>query len=124
MKIVNRTRDVELADRAWVAMTARARMKGLLGRDGLEPGQALYISPCTSIHSFFMRFVFDAVFIAADGTALHLIPRMKKWRMSKIVPRAAGVIELPAGVLEESGTVKGDRIVFDDRPEASEDAPF
>jgi len=123
MKIVNRTRDVELADRAWVAMTARARMKGLLGRDGLEPGQALYISPCTSIHSFFMRFVFDAVFIAADGTALHLIPRMKKWRMSKLVPRAAGVIELPAGVLERTGTKKGDKIVFDDRPEASADSP-
>lgn len=120
MKITNRSRQRELADRAWVARTARERMKGLLGRNGLEPGQALYISPCTSIHSFFMRFVFDAVFIASDGTALHLIPRMKKWRMSRIVPRAAGVIELPAGVLEESGTVKGDKIVFDQRPEAAD----
>jgi len=116
MRIVNRTRKIELADRARVAQTARARMKGLLGRDGLEPGEALYISPCTSIHSFFMRFVFDAVFIAADGTALHLIPRMKKWRMSRIVPRAAGVIELPAGILERTGTERGDKIVFEDRP--------
>jgi len=116
MKIINRTRQAELADRAWVARTAGERMKGLLGRDGLGPGEALYISPCTSIHSFFMRFVFDAVFIAADGTALHLIPRMKKWRMSKIVPRAAGVIELPAGALERTGTCKGDKISFEDQP--------
>jgi uncharacterized membrane protein (UPF0127 family) len=113
MRIVNTTRQTVLAERAWATETAGQRMKGLLGRDGLEPGQALYISPCTSIHSFFMRFVFDAAFIARSGEVLHLIHRMRPWRMSKIVPSAAGVIELPAGVLEQTGTARADQIRFE-----------
>ncbi len=111
--IVNSTRDEVLADRAWLAETAAQRRKGLLGRDGLEAGQALYISPCTSIHSFFMRFVFDAAFVGHDGRVLHLIHGMRRFRISRIVPRAAGVIELPAGALERTGTQKGDRIRFE-----------
>ncbi len=113
MKIINQTRGVVLAENVRVTKTAKERMRGLLGRDGLDPGEALYISPCTSIHSFFMRFVFDAAFVARDGSVLHVISRMKKWRISKIVPRAAGVLELAEGVLENTGTIKGDILVFD-----------
>ncbi len=69
MRVLNETRDRVLADKAWEALSIRARMKGLLGRDGLAPGEGLYIKPCTSIHSFFMRFVFDAVFVAAGAGA-------------------------------------------------------
>jgi uncharacterized membrane protein (UPF0127 family) len=87
-------------------------MKGLLGRKGLEPGEAIFIRPCTSIHSFFMKFVFDAVFVDAAGVVLHVIHAMKPWRMSRMVPRAAGVVELPEGVLRESGTEVGDRLEF------------
>jgi uncharacterized membrane protein (UPF0127 family) len=115
-RITNTSKQRLLADKAWVAETASQRMKGLLGRDGLEPGQALYISPCTSIHSFFMRFVFDAVFVAHDGRVLHIIHRMKRFRISRIVPRAAGVIELPAGVLADSATELGDKIVLEGNP--------
>lgn len=113
MKIVNQTRGKVLAEKARVTRSARERMRGLLGRDGLDPGEGLYISPCTSIHSFFMRFVFDAVFVGKDGTVLHIISRMKKWRASRIVSRAAGVLELPEGVLEKTATVKGDVLVFE-----------
>ncbi len=103
-----------LADKAWEAKTIRARMKGLLGRDELEAGQGLLIRPCTSIHSFFMRFVFDAAFIDKTGRVLHVIHSMKKWRMSKYVARAAGVVELPAGVLKDSQTQVGDNLKFED----------
>jgi uncharacterized protein len=113
MQIKNETRGATLADKAREARSTSERMKGLLGRDGLEEGEGLYITPCTSIHSFFMRFVFDAIFVDKEGFVLHLIPRMKKWRMSKWLPRAAGVIELPEGVIEQSGTRKGDRIVIE-----------
>ncbi|MBN2498604.1 MAG: DUF192 domain-containing protein [Deltaproteobacteria bacterium] len=113
MRIINTTRDRVLADRAQEARTVGARMKGLLGRDGLEPGQALLIRPCSSIHSFFMRFVFDAAFADARGEVLHVIHCMRPWRISRIVPRAQVVIELPAGVLEQTGTRVGDRIRFE-----------
>ncbi len=112
LRVINTSRGSVLAERAELAASARQRMRGLLGRDGLEPGGGLYISPCTSIHSFGMRFVFDAVFVDRGGRVLHLISRMKKWRLSRIVPRAAGVLELPAGTLERSATEKGDRLAF------------
>ncbi|MBW1806815.1 MAG: DUF192 domain-containing protein [Deltaproteobacteria bacterium] len=114
MRIINLTRDSLLADKAWEAKTIRARMKGLLGRDKLEEGQGLLIRPCTSIHSFFMRFVFDAAFIDKAGRVLHVIHSMKKWRMSKYVARADGVVELPAGVLKDSQTSVGDSLEFDE----------
>jgi uncharacterized membrane protein (UPF0127 family) len=85
-------------------------MKGLLGREGLEVGEGLYIRPCSSIHSFFMKFRFDAAFVDGEGKVLHIIRAMKPWRISKMVPGAIGVVELPAGMLEE--TLIGDQLEF------------
>jgi uncharacterized membrane protein (UPF0127 family) len=110
LRIVNTTRERVLAEKAWEARSLRSRMKGLLGRDGLQEGEGLYIRPCSSIHSFFMKFRFDAAFVDGEGKVLHVIRAMKPWRISKIVPGAAGVVELPAGVLE--GTLVGDQIEF------------
>lgn len=92
-------------------MSFGTRLKGLLGRKGLEEGEGVFIRPCNSIHSFFMKFRFDAAFVDGDGKVLHLIRSMKPWRISKIVVGAAGVVELPAGMLE--GTSVGDRLKFE-----------
>ena len=70
MRVLNQTRGQVLAERAWEALSAGARMKGLLGRAGLAAGEGLYIRPCTSIHSCFMRFVFDALFVGLGGSLL------------------------------------------------------
>jgi len=115
LRVLNQTRGQVLAERAWEALSAGARMKGLLGRDGLAAGEGLYIRPCTSIHSCFMRFVFDAVFVGQDGRVLHAVRRMRPWRLSRIVLAAEGVLELPAGVLEATGTEPGDQLVFEGR---------
>jgi len=112
VRITNLTRGKQLADKAWEATKLKDRMKGLLGRKGLEPGEAIFIRPCTSIHSFFMKFVFDAAFVNAAGVVLHVIHSMKPWRMSKMVSRAVGVVELPKGVLRETGTEVGDHLEF------------
>ena len=111
MRIVNVTCDRVLAERAWEARSYSSRMKGLLGRKGLEAGEGLYIRPCSSIHSFFMKFRFDAAFVDGEGKVLHVIRAMKPWRISKIVSGAAGVVELPAGMLE--GTSIGDQLEFE-----------
>ena len=113
MRIHNVTRDQTLATQAWEAVTRAQRRKGLLGRGSLDQGEALFIRPCVGIHSFFMRFVIDVAFVDREGVVLHLIRRMKPWRISRIVFGAAGVLELPAGVLEATGTQVGDRLRFD-----------
>lgn len=110
MRIVNTTRNRVLADKAWEAMSFGRRLKGLLGRTGLDEGEGVFIRPCNSIHSFFMKFRFDAAFVDDQGRVLHVILAMKPWRISKIVVGAVGVVELPAGVLE--GTEVGDRLEF------------
>ena len=69
MKLINKTSGKVLAENLEVADTFFSKMKGLLGRDNLPEGEALHIIPCNNIHSFFMKFEFDAIFtkVSIDG---------------------------------------------------------
>ncbi len=80
----------------------------------MEPGEGLLLDPCSGIHSFFMAFPFDAVFLDPEGTVVHLVRRMAPFRMSRYVFKARTVLELPAGAIDETGTQLGDRIVVED----------
>ena len=100
------------------AKSMLARMKGLLGRDRLGPGEALWIEPCNSIHTMFMRFAIDAVFLDRDGVVLKRIHGLKPWRASTIVPRARTVIELEVGALARAGLRDGDKLIVQEPPES------
>ena len=108
----NRTRGCVLAERTERASSARERMKGLLGRDGLPRGQALLIDPCDSIHTFFMRFAIDVLFLDKAGRVVRAIPRLRPWRATRIYLSAQSVLELWAGALDETGSQAGDVIEF------------
>ena len=108
----NLTRGTIVAAKVEEARRTFARLKGLLGRDGLAEGHALLIAPCTSIHTFFMRFAIDVVFLDDDGRALRLLRALKPWRMTRIYRRASCVVELPSGTLSLSGTEEGDELVL------------
>ena len=82
---------LEVADNPWL------RFKGLMGRPTYSKGLALWIEPCNSIHSFFMRFEFDAVFLSKTGEVLHVLQAMKPWRFSPVIWKAAVVVEFPSG---------------------------
>jgi uncharacterized protein len=105
---VNATRGVSLAACGRVADNPVTRLVGLLRDRQLAHGDGLWIVPCNSIHSFAMRFVFDAIFLDRDHRVVHLVPEMKPWRVSKLVFSAHSVLELPAGVIAQSGTQLGD----------------
>lgn len=90
----------EMADNFW------KRFVGLQGRKELKEGEALLISPCNSIHMFFMKFPIDAVFIGNDGVVVKVIEAIKPWRVSPVVRGAVYVLELPVG----SGVKSGDRL--------------
>ncbi len=106
----NLTRGTWLATEAAEAGGFWARGWGLLGRSGLGAGEGLVIAPCRSIHSWFMRFPFDAVFFDREYRVRHLIQAMPAWRFSRYVRRAYGVLELPAGVIAASRTQVGDQL--------------
>src|SRR5437879_2723378 len=88
----NQTRGTTLADRAWRAATPWARGIGLLGRRGLAAGEGLWIEPCQSIHSFFMRFRFDAAFLDREGRVVHQIQAMRPQRASRFLRNARTVL--------------------------------
>jgi uncharacterized membrane protein (UPF0127 family) len=96
-----------LADRLEAAFDSPSRNKGLLGRDSLPEGQALILAPCNSIHTFFMRFSIDVLFMARDGRVLKLARALPGWRIA-FSWRASAVVELPAGAIERSDTQVGD----------------
>ena len=115
-RVLNTTRGTVLAERLELATSVLARMKGLLGRKGIEPRHGLLIRPCSSIHSFFMRFEFDAVFVDRQWKVVHLIRRMRPFRMSRVVRGAGAVLELPAGTIDDTGTGVGDVLRLEQLP--------
>lgn len=110
MKIINLTRNTILADKARIADSFLARLIGLLNSSGLDQGQALVLSPSNSIHSFFMRFTFDAIFLNRDQQVIALIPGFKPFRISRLYFKAISTIELPAGAILASKTQIKDKI--------------
>lgn len=109
----NLTRDRVLGEGVAEAVSFLGRLRGLLGKDGLAQGEGLWISPCSSIHSFGMRFEFDAVFLGADRRVVGLYERFRRNRISRVFWSARGVLELPAGTIERTGTEVGDEIRFE-----------
>ncbi|MGE5358148.1 MAG: DUF192 domain-containing protein [Bacteroidales bacterium] len=92
------------------AFESRARRRGLLGRDVMAPGAALIIAPCNSIHTFFMRFPIDVVFVRRDGEVVKICRRVPSWRL-RLAPRAFAVVEFAAGALDNQAIARGDRLV-------------
>lgn len=113
MKISNATRGCVLGGAIRSADTFFRRVMGLLCTDGLAEGEGLWLHPCSSIHSFGMRFEFDAVFIGPDGKVVGRYERFRRNRISRVFWNARGVLELPAGTIERTGTEVGDEIQFE-----------
>ena len=111
MTIHNQTRGGRLADSVEAANTSVKRRKGLLGRDHLPAGHALWIVPCESVHSFFMKFAIDVVYLDRDLRVRKVRTGMKPWRISMCL-LAHSVLELPAGTAEQNQIKPGDQLSF------------
>lgn len=94
------------------ADTMWTRMRGLLGRGALSPSEGLWISPCTSIHMFFMRFPIDAVFIDEKLQVVRVCEDLKPWRMARGGKFAHSVLELPPGKAAFFNIRVGDKLAI------------
>lgn len=108
-RLVNDTAASTLASLVEPAFDSRSRNRGLLGRDGLDSRSALVLAPCSGIHTCFMRFAIDVVFVNADGTVRRVYHRLQPWRLASAFG-AFAAIELAAGVAEASGLSCGHRL--------------
>src|SRR5262245_1965487 len=103
-----------ICDAVTVADTTFRRMKGLLGRRSLDPDQGIVLRPAWSIHTAFMQFPIDVVFVDGELTVLRVEPGLKTFRTASC-RGAREVIELAAGVCERRGLAAGDRIAWASR---------
>ncbi len=111
VRVRNVSKDAFLGDAIEIADSRASRKKGLLTRTGLEPGSGLWIVPCEAVHTFFMKFSIDLVYIDRKKRVRKTVAGLKPWRMSGCLP-AHSVIELPVGVIEATGTAPGDQLEF------------
>lgn len=110
VRIFNVTKEVVIAQKAQLATSIGQRMKGLLGRSSLSADQALVLEPCTSIHTFFMRFPIDVLFLDKNMCIIKAIQNMPPSRLSPIIWASQMAIELPAGKISQTNTRPGDTI--------------
>jgi uncharacterized protein len=111
MKAFLPEKGIELGNDITLAASLPARMKGLLGKDKLDTGKGLLIRPCNSIHTFFMKFPIDVVFLDKENRIVALVRALLPNRMTRIYLKSVSVLELPADTLSE-GVIVGDEIVF------------
>ena len=103
----NTRTSLPVATRLEGAFDSATRRKGLLGRDGLEPGVGLVIAPTNLVHTFSMRFPIDILFVSRDGRVLKVRHAVPKRRIAGAWG-AFAVVELAAGGLRGSKTEQGD----------------
>jgi uncharacterized protein len=108
-RIRNLTRNTELGASIDIADTSAKRRTGLLKHSGLAPGEGLWILPCESVHTFFMKFPIDLVYLDKKRTVRKVRHAVRPWRMSACFS-AHSIIELPAGAARASMTVAGDQL--------------
>ena len=109
----NADRGTVLATRAKLAASFVDRLFGLMGRKGVEDGGGILLTKSSSIHSFFMRFRFDAIFLDRDDRVVKVVPAMRQWWVAFGGRGARDTLELAAGVAAATNTQPGDQLVFE-----------
>lgn len=102
-----------LARRARVARSMASRVVGLLGRASLPEGEGLVLTACRSIHTYFMRFAIDAIFVDRAWQVVAIWNSLPPWRMTPVIWGADAVIELPAGTAERARLSVEDQLVLE-----------
>ena len=99
-----------VCERCLVAASMGSRMRGLLGRRELPPGDGILLRPASSVHTWFMRFPIDVVFVDRDLRVLKVVPELRPWRFAGR-RRAKATIELAAGEAARRGIEPGVRLL-------------
>jgi len=111
MLVRNLTRNTVVAASVEVADSGPKRSKGLLGRKGLDPGSGLWIVPCEAVHTFWMQFPIDLIYLDRDLRIRKLRSNVRPWRLSGCLT-AHSVLELGVGTIQASQVMPGDKLEF------------
>jgi uncharacterized membrane protein (UPF0127 family) len=112
--VIKRSSGIVICERCELADTVPTRMRGLLGRRGIDPGEGLLIKPTNSVHMFFMRFAIDVVFLDREFVVKKIVETLAPWRMVGC-RGARAALELSAGEASRRGITVGERLVLEAR---------
>ncbi|NKE08062.1 MULTISPECIES: DUF192 domain-containing protein [Mesobacillus] len=110
MRLVNESNGRVLAANVKIADTFFSRFKGLMLTDSLPDGHGLYIQPCRSIHTFFMNYSIDVLYINENFEIVGAEEQLEPAKMGKRCKGAYSVFELPEGTIRNTGTKVGHSI--------------
>jgi uncharacterized protein len=109
-QLTNKSKNLILVAHVEQAKSMASRLKGLLGRDSLKSDQTLWLEPCNSIHTFFMKFAIDVVFVDKNLVVRKVVLNLPPWRLLAPVIGAQSVFEFAAGVLDTNKISPGDQL--------------
>ncbi len=84
------------------------RLAGLLGKKKLPPGEGIWLKPCRQVHTMFMSFPIDVIFLDEKGRVIGLVENMKPWKISRYFSESVGALELAAGRAAECRVREGE----------------
>lgn len=105
-----------IANKVKTASSFLTRARGLLFSQPLMEGAGLWIKPCNSVHTFFMTYSIDVVFLDKKLHVVNIIEDMVPGRVSRIVTAAHSVLELPAGTVKKHRLAVGEQLFFESLP--------
>jgi hypothetical protein len=118
MGIRNVTKKTVLADHAAMATTPDQKNRGLLKHTHLDRGDGLWIKGTSAVHTFFMKFPIDLVYLSKDRKVVKIRHAVGPWKLSMALG-AASILELPAGTIEDTQTEPGDQLEFEKLEDAA-----
>lgn len=111
LRVTNLTRQNVVATSVEMAGDAGKRSRGLLGRTSLSPGGGLWIVPCEAVHTFWMKFPIDLIYLDRKLRVKKLRSNVPAWRLSACLT-AHSILELPSGTIREGMVQTGDLLEF------------
>lgn len=111
-RVRNLTRDTVIGDSIECAGSSKERTRGLLGRTVLAPGEGLWIVPCEGVHTFFMKFALDLIYLDRKHVVRKVVRNVAPWRLSFCLT-AHSILELPVGAIDSSATLSKDQLALD-----------
>ena len=109
MRVRNVTRGTLIGDDIDAAKSSSSRRTGLLKHNSLKEGSGLWITHCEAVHTFFMKFAIDLIYLDRKLRVRATVRALAPWRFSMCLT-AHSVLELPPGTIDRTNTQTGDEL--------------
>lgn len=112
MRLWNLITEREIASNIKRAYNFSKRLKGLMFTKSLEKDCGLHIKPCQSVHTFFMRYPIDVIYLDEDLVVVDVDHHLEPGKIGKVRKEAKSVIEVPAGTITETSLEIGHQLIL------------